>query len=487
MLQTVAVMGPARINAPLTQALTAPMLGALHRRGTSVPVQIVACFPIHQSPLPLTRPATSDRNAYDRYWFGMTHRTGEFQIEGAFGRYPNLAVQDASISIARDGRQHSFHASDGHPSIRPTRPWGRCESRSSSRCVSCGSWSSPTRPASPATCVALSHRGAARGPHDHAGRRPRDHRHGALRAVRLVGGHARGRREHDHAAPRGGRRHPRPVVGCAAGRRASAGQAVQRAANAWLWAPLHWRDSCSVVGWFQRPGGEYIRPDGHRIAVVDPVPESVDLTDAAVARVEPVAQRLTFQPGTRWVTAVEIDVEDDRGERHVLALAPLFGSTCGASATRAPSGATASGTASSRSAGRTGHAPRSPPPTRPTSTCTTSSRHARRRHVRHRRRHLRADHLRPTHPVRFPRPARRRVGLTRRARRSPGPPSRSPTLPMRGSPTSSACVTPTSVAGSTKRGTSSPRDHRRAPVAGLALPGAGRAGDARATPACGRC
>ncbi len=46
MLQTVAVMGPARVNAPLTQALTAPMLGALHRRGTSVPLQIAACFAI---------------------------------------------------------------------------------------------------------------------------------------------------------------------------------------------------------------------------------------------------------------------------------------------------------------------------------------------------------------------------------------------------------------------------------------------------------
>ena len=46
MLQTVAVMGPARINAPLTQALTAPMLGALHRRGTSVPLQFVACLAI---------------------------------------------------------------------------------------------------------------------------------------------------------------------------------------------------------------------------------------------------------------------------------------------------------------------------------------------------------------------------------------------------------------------------------------------------------
>ena len=46
MLQTTAVMGPARVNGPLTQALTAPLIGALHRRGTSVPLQIVACFAI---------------------------------------------------------------------------------------------------------------------------------------------------------------------------------------------------------------------------------------------------------------------------------------------------------------------------------------------------------------------------------------------------------------------------------------------------------
>ena len=46
MLQTTAVMGPARVNGPLTQALTAPMIGALHRRGTAIPLQIVACFAI---------------------------------------------------------------------------------------------------------------------------------------------------------------------------------------------------------------------------------------------------------------------------------------------------------------------------------------------------------------------------------------------------------------------------------------------------------
>src|SRR4051794_28126449 len=46
MLQTVAVMGPARIHAPLPQALRAPMLGALHRRGAGIAAQIAACFAI---------------------------------------------------------------------------------------------------------------------------------------------------------------------------------------------------------------------------------------------------------------------------------------------------------------------------------------------------------------------------------------------------------------------------------------------------------
>src|SRR3954468_21887873 len=43
-LQTVAVMGPARINNPLTQAMTAPLLGRLEARGRSAWLQILACF-----------------------------------------------------------------------------------------------------------------------------------------------------------------------------------------------------------------------------------------------------------------------------------------------------------------------------------------------------------------------------------------------------------------------------------------------------------
>src|SRR5215210_3389067 len=44
MLQTVAVMGPARINAPLTQAITAPMMGRLEARGARVATEFAACL-----------------------------------------------------------------------------------------------------------------------------------------------------------------------------------------------------------------------------------------------------------------------------------------------------------------------------------------------------------------------------------------------------------------------------------------------------------
>ncbi len=44
MLQTVAVMGPARINAPLTQAITAPMMGRLQARGVRPLTEFLACL-----------------------------------------------------------------------------------------------------------------------------------------------------------------------------------------------------------------------------------------------------------------------------------------------------------------------------------------------------------------------------------------------------------------------------------------------------------
>ena len=46
MLQTVALIGPARVNGPLTQALNAPVVGRLQGRGSSRGVRIAACLAI---------------------------------------------------------------------------------------------------------------------------------------------------------------------------------------------------------------------------------------------------------------------------------------------------------------------------------------------------------------------------------------------------------------------------------------------------------
>src|SRR5215218_8351276 len=43
MLETVAIIGPARIGVPLTQAVSAPMLGRLHARRAGFWPQLFAC------------------------------------------------------------------------------------------------------------------------------------------------------------------------------------------------------------------------------------------------------------------------------------------------------------------------------------------------------------------------------------------------------------------------------------------------------------
>src|ERR1700736_3756440 len=46
MLQTVAIVGPLRFSAPLTQALSAPLLGAMHSRGRRPVTLFAVCLAI---------------------------------------------------------------------------------------------------------------------------------------------------------------------------------------------------------------------------------------------------------------------------------------------------------------------------------------------------------------------------------------------------------------------------------------------------------
>jgi len=72
-------------------------------------------YPIHQTPEPVAQVATSDRNAYDRYWFNGYSDDGEFYFGVGMAIYPNLRILDCGFSIVRAGEQHAFHASRRAP------------------------------------------------------------------------------------------------------------------------------------------------------------------------------------------------------------------------------------------------------------------------------------------------------------------------------------------------------------------------------------
>ncbi len=68
---------------------------------TSLPIALDE-FPVHQTPLPMNRVATSDRNFYDRCYLNAHDRTGEVFLVTGLGVYPNLGVIDA-YAAARVG------------------------------------------------------------------------------------------------------------------------------------------------------------------------------------------------------------------------------------------------------------------------------------------------------------------------------------------------------------------------------------------------
>ncbi len=72
-------------------------------------------YPVHQTPEPLSRPASDSLNFYDRYWFNGFEREGRFYFGCALGLYPNRRVMDGAFSVAIDGVQHAFFASRRAP------------------------------------------------------------------------------------------------------------------------------------------------------------------------------------------------------------------------------------------------------------------------------------------------------------------------------------------------------------------------------------
>ena len=79
-------------------------------------------YPCHQTSDPMGRPASSDPNHYDRYFFNGYTRDSSLFFAVAMGLYPNRQVIDASFSVVEhdghDGVQSSINVSGKAPSDR---------------------------------------------------------------------------------------------------------------------------------------------------------------------------------------------------------------------------------------------------------------------------------------------------------------------------------------------------------------------------------
>ena len=69
-------------------------------------------YPIHQVPLSMREPATSDRNTYDRCIMHGLNRDGSVQFAFGLGVYPNLGVIDAYAVVRRGTNLRVVRASD---------------------------------------------------------------------------------------------------------------------------------------------------------------------------------------------------------------------------------------------------------------------------------------------------------------------------------------------------------------------------------------
>ncbi len=279
-------------------------------------------FPIHQVPKPLAVPGTTDHNAYDRYWFGGFHRRGEFIVEAAFGRYPNLGIVDGSLTIAIGGMQHAFDASAAAPDDPAD--------------TSCG----PLRVTiiEPMRSLRIdltdNETGITAELHwkSRLGSLLEDHTvmYSGIQTIvdmarflqfgmwtgwvkvdgavtELFDGEVVGARDRSWGVRPVGNQSTKPPQ--------------DNPPSAWLWAPIHFDQECRSLGYFQRPGGAIWRGDGFRLPVVDPVATITDPT--AVERYHPVTQRLTFTPGTRRIERAEFDMTDSTGALHTLTVTSM--------------------------------------------------------------------------------------------------------------------------------------------------------------------
>jgi hypothetical protein len=280
-------------------------------------------YPIHQTPEPIAHRASSDPNAYDRYWWNGVDREGRFYFGAALGLYPHQQVMDAHFSILQGGEQHALHASRLAPRepsetqvgplrlevVEPLRRLRLTIARNETGIEADLTFVSRT-PALEEARARMKFGATTRNLIDMTRFTQFGTWQGWVRAgdveTKIDPANTYATRDRSWGV--------RPVGAAAPGRPADPPQV------AWLWAPVHFEDECRLVGYFQRANGERWNADGMRVPVSAAPEPAADPGAPGFVHLEALGERLVFRPGTRWIERAEFDLRERGGARSTLAL-----------------------------------------------------------------------------------------------------------------------------------------------------------------------
>jgi hypothetical protein len=91
-----------------------------------------------------------------------------------------------------------------------------------------------------------------------------------------------------------------------------------------LWAPIHWQDSCTHFGVFEDERGCAWQQDGAIVPVYDSPEQIPGVEDPGIERMASVSHRIAYEKGTRRARSVEIALIEPTGVRHVIELEPVL-------------------------------------------------------------------------------------------------------------------------------------------------------------------
>ena len=284
-------------------------------------------YPVHQTPEPLTYPATSDRNVYDRTWFNGYAEDGSYYFGIGMAIYPHRGILDCAFSVVQpDTRQHCFFGSRRAPLERTDMDVGpfrmeivepmrrvRVVLDDNDSGVSCDiTFSARTAPIQEArqTLWQGTRRVMDATRFDQFGRWSGTVRHpdGVINVEESV---CYGTKDRSWGV--------RNV-----GERESIGAPINPTGAFFLWAPLFWEDHISHAIFFDGNKGEALVREGLTAPLHASEAEIPDTAEPQDTRMATANHRVKYIPGTRLAESAEIDLVDLDGKTRTIDFDPIL-------------------------------------------------------------------------------------------------------------------------------------------------------------------